>query len=47
VEMRKEYKILVKIPAENRALGRSKHRWKIMMKFSLGKYGWRIWIRSN
>jgi hypothetical protein len=35
--------ILVRKPEVKRPLGRPRHRWRIIFKFILGKYGGKVW----
>jgi hypothetical protein len=36
--------MLVKQPEWSRPLGRPWRRWRIIIKWILKKYGWRVWI---
>jgi hypothetical protein len=44
-EMRNAYEIFIDTPEGKRPLGMPRCRWRIILKWFLGKCGWRVWIR--
>jgi hypothetical protein len=47
VGIRNAYRVLVGNPEGKRPLGRSRHRWEIMLKWVLKEWDGRVWLREE